>query len=130
MKYNIVKELFSLFIIMPKSVDKYHNERKEVFNKMMEILGINENNNMFSLHKIDANIEKQNQIIELENDIKKYFLCGEWTCFKKKDTVKRRWLSMIKYVVKDMEYNFFNKRKNSNPDDKNIYDTYYYIILG
>lgn len=113
---------------MPKKVDKFDNERKEVLNKMFQILGINENNNMFSLHKLDGDQEKQNEIINLQDDIKKYFICGEWTCFKKKDTTKRIWLSMIKYVVKDMGYQIFTSRKNVNFDENIIHDTIYYLI--
>jgi hypothetical protein len=112
---------------MPKQVDKYVEERKQVLSQMLEILGITEQNNMFSLHKLDGDEEKQAQILALENDIKKYFLCGEWTCFKKKDTVKRRWLSMIKYVVKDMGYQINGSNIVSKTDDYNMNGTIYFI---
>jgi hypothetical protein len=68
---------------MPKQVDKYVEERKQVLSQMLEILRITEQNNMFSLHKMDGDEEKRTRILGLENDIKKYFLCGEWSCFKK-----------------------------------------------
>jgi hypothetical protein len=38
------------------------------------ILEITENNKMFSLKKLDENKDKQKSILDLENDIKKYFL--------------------------------------------------------
>jgi hypothetical protein len=44
---------------MPKQVDKYVEERKQVLSQMLEILGITEQNNMFSLHKLDGDEEKQ-----------------------------------------------------------------------
>ena len=113
---------------MPKKIEQFDNERKDVLNKMFSILEINENNNMFSLHKLDGDHEKQAKIIELEDDIKKYFLCGKWTCFKKKETTKRRWLSMIKYVVNDMGYQTFTSRKNETIDENIIHDTLYHII--
>lgn len=112
---------------MPKQVDKYVEERKQVLSQMLEILGITEQNNMFSLHKLDGDEEKQARILGLENDIKKYFLCGEWTCFKKKDTAKRRWLSMIKYVVKDMGYQINGSNIVSKTDDYNMNGTIYFI---
>lgn len=58
---------------MPKQVNKYTNERKDVLNKMFSILGINEKNNTFLLHELDTNIDKQNKILDLETDIKKHF---------------------------------------------------------
>lgn len=86
---------------MPKQVDKYTAERQEVLQKMFSILGINENNNTFLLHELDSNIEKQNKILDLEPEIKKYFICGSWSCFKN-DTVKNKALSIIKSLVKNM----------------------------
>jgi len=113
---------------MPKQVHKYKEQRNNVLYQMFQILGINEHNNMFSLHKIDEDIEKQSHILNLENDIKKYFLCGEWTCFKRKSTCKRRWLSMIKYVVKDMGYQFNGMQLKSNSNGiKKYIDTMYSI---
>jgi len=112
---------------MPKKVEQFANERIQVLNQMLQILGINEQNNMFSLHKLDGDINKQNEIIGLEDDIKKYFLCGEWTCFKKKDSCKRRWLSMIKYVVKDMGYQMTSSNIVSKSDDYNHTGTIYFI---
>ena len=87
---------------MPKKVDQYDNERKELLNKLLVILNINDNNNMFSLHKIDEDATIQQNILGLEPEIKKYFVCSEWSCFKRKDKINRRWLSFIKYILKDM----------------------------
>jgi hypothetical protein len=87
---------------MPKKIDQYINERKAVIDRLLVILGINEGNNMFSLHKIDEDNNIQQQILDLEPEIKKYFICGEWSCFKKKNSINRRWLSFIKYLLKDM----------------------------
>jgi hypothetical protein len=86
---------------MPKKVELYNDERQKIINKLFEILEINEFNKSFSLHKIDDNIEKQQLILDLEQDIKKYFICSRWTCINKKD-VQRKWLSIIKYIFRDM----------------------------
>ena len=58
---------------MPKKIEKYDTERKEVIDKLLVILGINEVNNMFSLHKIDEDNNIQQKILDLEPEIKKYF---------------------------------------------------------
>ncbi len=85
---------------MPKVVDKYDKERLEVLHKIFNILGINENNNKFLLHELDNDKKKQEEILALEPEIKKYFICGKWSCFK--NEMKRIALSYIKHVVKDM----------------------------
>jgi regulator of sigma D len=86
---------------MPKVVDKYTKERQEVLDKMFSILGINENNNKFLLHELDTDEKKQQDILNLEPEIKKYFICGKWSCFKNPN-MKREALSYFKHVVKDM----------------------------
>ncbi len=85
---------------MPKKIDQYGPERLEVLNKIFQIINITDANNMFSLHKVDNDKAVQDALIGLESDVKKYFICSEWSCFKKKDIVKRRWLSMIKSLSK------------------------------
>jgi len=86
---------------MPKQVDKYTKERQDVLDKMFSILGINEKSNTFLLHELDSNVDKQNQILQLEPEIKKYFVCGTWNCFTDPN-IKRKYLSIIKNTVKHM----------------------------
>lgn len=102
---------------MPKQVDKYDNERQNVLNKIFDILGINQTNNKFLLHDLDNDLEKQNKILELKPDIKKYFVCSSWTCFKREDGIKRKVLSIIKNLVKDMGYIAQTSRKIIKNDD-------------
>jgi hypothetical protein len=90
---------------MPKKVELYNEERQNIINKLFEILEINNNNNFFSLQKLDEDIEKQKQILDLEPDIKKFFKCSRWTCINKKN-VQRKWLSIIKYLFKDMNIKY------------------------
>jgi hypothetical protein len=112
---------------MPKKVEQYSEERENIIKKIFSILGINEENNMFSLHKLDHDIDKQSEIIALEDEIKKYFLCGEWSCFKKKDIIKRRWLSIIKYVIKNTGYRIISSNIVSKSDDYIHNGTIYFI---
>lgn len=113
---------------MPKQVDKYDKERKEVLNKMFQILGINESNNKFLLHELDADIDKQNQILELEPDIKKYFICGSWSCFRTPD-IKRKPLSIIKCLLKEMDYVVLSSSIKVTNDDNTISNLTKYNIL-
>lgn len=113
---------------MPKKVEQYINERKEVFDRLLVILGINEENT-FYLHDIDNNINKQKEIMNLVPDVKKYFICSTWTCFAKND-VKRFYLSLIKYLMKDMNYNMISSRASlkDNNTGKFLNATLYHVI--
>jgi hypothetical protein len=109
---------------MPKKVDSYDKERNEILNKIFNILDINQNNNKFMLDSLESNIEKQNKIFELESDIKKVFICSHWSCFNKKNA-KRRYLSIIKYVLKEMGFNILPIRKRIGNNER---DTQYNVI--
>jgi hypothetical protein len=86
---------------MPKNIEKYDNERKNILNKLYEILEITDINKQFSLKELDNNIEKQQKILQLEEEIKKYFVCSRWCYFSQKCTgLKRNYLSLIKSIFK------------------------------
>jgi hypothetical protein len=87
----------------PKKTDKYFKERDEITKKLLLILGITETNNMFYIEDFDNNEEKQNNILELKEDTRKYFLSGKWTIFTKKD-IPRPWLSFAKSILKASKY--------------------------
>ena len=107
---------------MPKNINNYTNERNIVLQKMYNIIEINDNNKMFSLKELVENIDKQNKIIELEIEIKKYFLCSRWTYFSnKKREFKRNYLSLIKAIIKDMNIKMITStlvKKNNNNTSK------------
>ena len=125
---NILKHKIICYNSMPKRIDKFNEQRNEVVNKLLNILGVNENNNKFYLYELDNNIDKQNAIYELVPDIKKYFICSKWTCFCK-DNVKREYLSIIKYIMKDMDYNMISSRTCiKNDEGKFINVNLYHII--
>jgi hypothetical protein len=112
---------------MPKKVDQYDNERKEIVCKLFNLLGINDINNMFSLHKIDNDDILQENILALEPEIKKYFLCSRWPCFRK-DYVDRKWLSMVKNIFKDMKYQIISSKKRETVNDIPKVVSVYHII--
>ena len=78
-------------------------ERKQVLNKLLDILGITENNDIFFPCDIEADQNKINQILEMQDDIKKYFKCNGWSCFKRDHECL--WLSIVKAVLKAMNMN-------------------------
>lgn len=80
----------------------YATEQKEISKKILSILGIDNNNKIFYINDINEDPEKVNQIISLENDIKKYFKCGTWTYFAKQ--IPMPWLSLTRSVLKYTGY--------------------------
>ena len=121
------KNIFCIIFNMPKTVEKYENERKKLLEKMFSILGVNSENNKFYLHELDSNEKKQQEILDLEPEIKKYFICGRWSCFKNPN-MKREALSFVKHVVKDMGYELYAVRRLLKHDNGTQYrDTIYNI---
>ena len=125
--YNL--KIYYIYILMKTKTELYTNEREIILYKIFDILNINENNNTFFLGDLDSDQKIQNQILELESDIRTYFLCGTWACFNNHN-IKRKVLSIIKNIVKIMNFNIISNRKfrkiqNSNERYK---DTIYYFI--
>jgi hypothetical protein len=85
---------------------KYKDERIDILKKIYNIIGINDNNKTFYSHELDSDIEKQKEIELLDNDIKKYFKTSTWLCYNKNRSVDRKYISIIKYVLKDMLVDF------------------------
>lgn len=85
---------------MPKVIKKEDNDkRKYIISNILEIIGINKDNDSFYLNEMDLDIDKQNKIYELEEKIRKYYICSQWSCFCK--PTKRKWLSIIKNICKE-----------------------------
>ena len=116
---------------MPKSIDKFTNERNDILQKILNILEITEKNKMFSLKELDENNDKQNNIIALEDNIKKYFLCSRWTYFSNKNRkFKRNYLSLIKAIMKDMNVKMTSYTLvKKNNDNTSKCETYYYFEI-
>jgi hypothetical protein len=105
----------------------YSEERNQICTQILNILNLDETTNTFLLHELDEDIDKQNKILALENDIRTYFRSASWRCFAN-DNVKRKVLSIIKNVLKDMNYDIIPKRIIRKNNDIIIRDSIYYII--
>lgn len=113
---------------MPKNVEKYVEERKGILNKLLNILGINEKNKHLYLRELDNNKEKQEEIYKLEPEIKRYFITSKWSCYKMK-TMERKFLSLIKYILKDMNIEYTSNGYSLNTPAGVLSDTIYTIII-
>lgn len=88
-----------------KLSDKYQNEREEICNKIITILELKEDNT-FLLYELDDNIEKQNKILELKEEIQKYFACSTISSFKPNFECKRPYLNIIRSILRKQNYKF------------------------
>ena len=93
---------------MPKKVEQYDAERKQVLDRMFEILGITESNRTICLNDIDKDESKLKAIEELDVDIKKYFLTSKWACYIKKN-MDRKYYSVLKYLLREFNINYEQK---------------------
>jgi hypothetical protein len=116
---------------MPKTIQNYTNERNELLQKMFNILEISKEHNTISLNKLDSDSEKQQKILDLIPDIKKYFLCSRWSYFSNQHTdFKRSYLSLIKSVLKAMDINLKSHIITRKLSEKiREYDTEYIIEM-
>jgi hypothetical protein len=111
---------------MQESID--FNGRNDVLQKLFTILDISENNNKISLKKLDKDLNIQKQIINLENDVQKYFDCSKWSYFINGNRkFKRKYLSLIKTIFNDMNVKIITSILIKNIDSKKTYETYYII---
>jgi len=88
-----------------KLSDKYQNEREEICNKIITILDLKEDK-YFLLCELDEDIEKQNKIMDLKEEIQKYFACSTISSFKPNFECKRPYLNIIRSILRKQNYNF------------------------
>jgi len=88
-----------------KLSEKYLTEREEICNKIISILDLKADNT-FLLCELDEDIEKQNKIIDLKEEIQKYFACSTISSFKPNFECKRPYLNIIRSILRKQNYNF------------------------
>lgn len=67
----------------PNKTTNYVNERQEILERLYEIVGVTDTNKFIYLYDLEHNKNKQELILGLESDVKKYFKCGRWSYFTK-----------------------------------------------
>jgi hypothetical protein len=92
--------------------EKYQKEQEEIVKKLNTILSLDEKNNKFIFEDLKSDQNKQNMIILLEEDVKKFFACTRWTYFNKQ--VDNKWLSLLKAIYKNSNYDIQYKHKMKN----------------
>jgi hypothetical protein len=88
-----------------KLSEKYINEREEICKTLISIIGLN-TDNTFLLCELDSNIEKQTAILNLKEEIQKYFACSTISSFKPGFECKRPYLNIIRSILRKQDYTF------------------------
>jgi len=96
---------------------KYKNEQEELLNKLLEILNYN-NDYTFYLYDLDNKKDLKESIIGLSDDIIKYYSSSICTAVNGKKC-KRPYLSIIKYILKYHNKEFYTMDYRLDIEDKN-----------
>ena len=104
----------------------YKKEQEEMCDKIIEILDLPENNTI-TLYDLDNDKEKQEKIIELISDIRKYFSFNSIKAVGEPHRIKRPWLSIIKQITK-LKYTITTKDHRIKIGDKVVRSILYRII--
>jgi len=133
--YILIRYLKVLYIkkylfnnIMPKIYSK--EEMQKTLNKMFEILQLTNQNNTFTLKKMDTDPDKQQQILALEEEITKNFSLSNWSYFmnkKKGIEMERPYINLIRGVFRACNVDFSILNTTAKIDNKITHITKYII---
>jgi hypothetical protein len=87
-----------------KLSEKYQTEREDICNKILNILELN--NSTFLLYDLDNDIEKQNKLLDMKEEIQKYFACSTISSFKPNFDCKRPYLNIVRSILRQQNYTF------------------------
>ena len=88
-----------------KLSEKYKDERETICNKILEILDLDENNSIL-LFDLEKDITKQNLILDMKEEIRKYFAVSCLTPFKPNATCNRPYVNIIRGILRQQGYTF------------------------
>ena len=101
-----------------KLSEKFPIEREDICNKIINILELDENKS-FLLCELDNDTEKQNKILEMKEDIQKYFSVSCISSFRPKFECKRPYLNIVRSILRKQGYTFIGNdytiKINNNP---------------
>ena len=106
----------------------YQKERLDVLNKINKVFNLNDDNNKLKLAQITE--EQINKIMKLKDAIYTYFYGKQSSVFltSRSSTTKRPYLSLMKIVYREFNYNLERvDKKRKTKDGKWINDSYYIL---
>jgi hypothetical protein len=109
-----------------KKADLFIDERKNIVNQLFEIIQLRDDGGVKYFYSDDLTEDKEIKIIELKDEIKKYFKVGAWTVYKSTIKIDNIALSLIKNVLKHESIEYVTSKKMIGGISK----TKYTIILN
>jgi hypothetical protein len=112
-----------------KLCDKFQKEREDICDKIINIIGVNESGS-FLLCDLENDINKQQSILDLKEDIQKFFAVSSMNSFKPNiQSTRRDYLNIIRGILKQQHYTFIsNGCYIKNEDGSKKKTTKYFII--
>jgi hypothetical protein len=92
----------------------YKSEQYEICDKIIDILQL-DNDKSITLYELDNDKVKQQKILDLIPDIRKYFSFGSIVGASEPEHTKRPWLSIIRHITKikyQLIYGDYTKKIN------------------
>jgi len=89
----------NIIILMRLKSELYKNEQIEIINNIIDLLKLDEDNSII-LYELDNDKEKQEKLINMLPDIKKYFSLSSIKSIGNPKVSKRPYLSIIKNITK------------------------------
>lgn len=87
----------------------YFNERENIFQQLKNLMDLDDDNTIL-LNKLQDNQELKNKLIELIDDIKKYYRCSTWGYFVSiNNGEKGDKITLLRSIFKDHDYKIFSK---------------------
>lgn len=105
----------------------YREEQEEIIEKIIDILQLNDNNSI-TLYDLDNDNEKQNKILSLIPDIRKFFSFSTIIGASEPYRAKRPYLSIVKQLCK-RKYDISIHDCRLKVDDKDIRSKRYVFVL-
>jgi hypothetical protein len=105
----------------------YKKEQNEIIDKIINILELD--NNCIILYNLDNDINKQNKILELIPDIRKYFSFTKSIGASEPTKAKRPYVSIIRQFTKN-KYNMISSDYKIKLTDDNIIRTKKYTFIN
>ena len=96
----------------------YKEEQSEILNKLVHILDLDDNSSVI-LYELDNDETKQQKILELLPDIRKFFSLSNVRGIKNPETLERPWLSIIRQMSK-LKYKMISNDYRVTKDGKKI----------
>ena len=84
---------------------KYHTEREDICNRLISILELDETHSIL-LNALENDTEKQTKILDMKDEIQKYFAVSCLSPFKPNATCKRPYINIMRGILRKQGYTF------------------------